>query len=65
MVIALDRQERGRDERSAIQEVEESLCIRVASIVKLEHLLEYLQENPEHEQDVAKIQAYREQYGVS
>lgn len=65
VVIALDRQERGLGKTSAIQEVEESLKIMVTSIVKLEHLLEYLQEIPGHEQDVAKIQTYREQYGVS
>ena len=65
VVIALDRQERGQGTTSAIQEVEDSLKIRVTSIIKLEHLLEYLQDRPGHEQDVAKIQAYREQYGVS
>ena len=65
VVIALDRQERGQGMTSAIQEVEESLKVRVTSIIKLEHLLEYLQDKPGHEQDVAKIQAYREQYGVS
>jgi orotate phosphoribosyltransferase len=64
VVIALDRQERGRDLRSAIQEVEDSLGIKVTSIVKLEHLLEYLQQQPERGADVARIQAYREQYGV-
>jgi len=65
VVIALDRQERGQGTTSAIQEVEDSLKIRVTSIIKLEHLLEYLQDRPGHERDVAKIQAYREQYGVS
>ena len=65
VVIALDRQERGLGKTSAIQEVEESLKITVTSIIKLEQLLEYLQALPGHEQDVAKIQAYREQYGVS
>jgi orotate phosphoribosyltransferase len=64
VVIALDRQERGRDLRSAIQEVEDSLGIKVTSIVKLEHLLEYLQQQPDRGADVARIQAYREQYGV-
>jgi orotate phosphoribosyltransferase len=39
VVIALDRQERGRDERSAIQEVEETLGIKVTSIVTLADLL--------------------------
>jgi orotate phosphoribosyltransferase len=64
VVIALDRQERGRDQRSAIQEVEESLGITVTSIVSLAHLLEYLQNTPGQDENVAKITAYREQYGV-
>jgi orotate phosphoribosyltransferase len=64
VVIALDRQERGRDQRSAIQEVEESLGITVTSIVTLAQLLEYLQNTPGHAEDAARITAYREQYGV-
>jgi orotate phosphoribosyltransferase len=64
VVIALDRQERGQGDRSAIQEVEESLGIPVASIVKLEHLLEYLAAQSGRADDVANIEAYREQYGV-
>jgi orotate phosphoribosyltransferase len=64
VVIALDRQERGRGRQSAIQEVEESYGIRVTSIVRLEHLLEYLQAEPGRQQDVEKIQNYRREYGV-
>jgi orotate phosphoribosyltransferase len=64
VVIALDRQERGRDERSAIQEVEETLGISVTSIVTLTHLLEYLHSKPERGEDVNRIEAYREQYGI-
>ena len=64
VVIALDRQERGRGRRSAIQEVEESLGITVSSIVTLTHLLEYLQGTPGRDKDVEKITAYREEYGV-
>jgi len=64
VVIALDRQERGRGQQSAIQEVEESYGIRVTSIVRLEHLLEYLQEQAGHAADVDKIQTYRREYGV-
>jgi orotate phosphoribosyltransferase len=64
VIIALDRQERGQDERSAIQEVEETLGIRVTSIVTLTHLLEYLRSKPGHAEDVKKIEAYREQYGI-
>jgi len=64
VVIALDRQERGQGERSAIQEVEENLGINVASIVKLEHLLEYLKMHSGYEDAVAMIESYRDQYGV-
>jgi len=64
VVIALDRQERGLGERSAIQEVEENLGINVASIVKLEHLLEYLKMHSGYENAVAMIESYRDQYGV-
>jgi orotate phosphoribosyltransferase len=64
VVIALDRQERGRDQRSAIQEVEETLGIKVASIVTLTDLLDYLRDKPEHSGDVVNIENYRAQYGI-
>jgi orotate phosphoribosyltransferase len=64
VVIALDRQERGRDERSAIQEVEETLGTTVISIVTLTHLLEYLRSKSEQSGAVRKIEAYRRQYGI-
>jgi orotate phosphoribosyltransferase len=64
VVIALDRQERGRDARSAIQEVEETLGVRVISIVKLEHLAQYLQDRTDRAEEVEKILSYRAQYGV-
>jgi orotate phosphoribosyltransferase len=64
VVIALDRQERGRDARSAIQEVEETLGVRVISIVTLEHLVQYLLDRADRAEDVEKILAYCAQYGV-
>jgi len=64
VVIALDRQERGRDARSAIQEVEETLGVRVISIVKLEHLAQYLLDRTDRTEEVEKILAYRAKYGV-
>lgn len=64
VVISLDRQERGTGSTSAIQEVESSYGIKVASIVKLENLVEYLGKKPGMEQELAAIEAYREEYGV-
>ncbi|MEJ2592479.1 MAG: orotate phosphoribosyltransferase [Candidatus Thiodiazotropha sp.] len=63
VVIALDRQERGQGERSAIQEVESDYGMPVSAIVRLEHLIEYLGEKADRVA-LERIQAYREQYGV-
>jgi len=64
VVIALDRQEVGKGNVSAIQEIEESYNIPVVSIIKLEHLITYLQDNTELEEYYDKVKSYREQYGA-
>ncbi len=64
VVIALDRQEVGKGDVSAIQEIEESYNIPVVSIIKLEHLITYLQDNTELEEYYDKVKSYREKYGA-
>ena len=64
VVIALDRQERGKGELSAIQEVERDFNIPVVSIITLEQVLQYLDEKGGLEQRADAIRAYREQYGI-
>ncbi|MEW8625504.1 MAG: orotate phosphoribosyltransferase [Candidatus Thiodiazotropha sp.] len=64
VVIALDRQERGQGERSAIQEVEADYGLPVSAIVRLEQLIEYLQLKEDSATDLQRIQAYRQTYGV-
>lgn len=64
VVIALDRQERGRGERSAIQEVEQDLGLRVTSIVTLAELQLFLADQPAYKRALDDIAAYRTQYGV-
>lgn len=65
VVIALDRQELGKGERSAIQEVESDYGMRVAAIVRLEELIEFVsQRGDAHIEHLAAIRAYRDQYGV-
>ena len=63
VVIALDRQERGRGELSAIQEVEQSYTMPVTAIVRLEELIGYL-EGKDSEQALQQIRGYRDRYGV-
>lgn len=64
VIIALDRQERGQGELSAIQQVEQTHKIPVVSIICLNDLLSYLQDHPDLQKHLAAVKAYREQYGV-
>ncbi len=68
--LALDRQEKGqRDgeptETSAIQQVEEEFGLPVVAIATLGDLIEYLKQQPEQEDNLASMMAYRDQYGIS
>jgi orotate phosphoribosyltransferase len=64
VVIALDRQERGQGETSAIQEVEKDYGLNVANIVCLDNLVEYLESSTDETGPLSAIHGYREQYGV-
>ncbi|MDP2748753.1 orotate phosphoribosyltransferase [Pseudomonas sp.] len=64
VLIALNRQERGKGELSAIQEVERDYGMPVVSIVSLEQVLEYLAEDAELKQYLPAVQAYRAEYGI-
>ena len=64
VMIALDRQEKGQGELSAIQEVERDFGIPVISIIKLKDLLTYVEGTEAFRQYAPAIRAYREQYGV-
>ena len=64
VLIALNRQERGQGELSAIQEVERDFGMPVVSIVSLEQVLEYLADDAELKQYLPAVQAYRAEYGI-
>ncbi|MBF7142354.1 MULTISPECIES: orotate phosphoribosyltransferase [Pseudomonas] len=64
VLIALNRQERGKGELSAIQEVERDYGIPVVSIVSLDQVLEYLAEDVQLKQHLPAVEAYRAQYGI-
>ena len=65
VIIALDRQERGQNTLSAIQEVESEHKIPVVSIICLNDLLNYLQHNTELAEYLPAVESYRQQYGVN
>jgi orotate phosphoribosyltransferase len=63
VILALDRQERGQSEMSAVQEVERELGLPVASIATLSDLVEYLANNSDSVA-LAAVKLYRERYGI-
>lgn len=63
VLVALDRQERGQGELSAIQEVQKQLNIPVHALITMKDLMDYL-ESKQETQALANMQAYREQYGI-
>lgn len=64
VLIALNREERGNGELSAIQEVERDFGIPVVSIVSLTQVLEFLADDPQLKQHLPAVEAYRAQYGI-
>jgi orotate phosphoribosyltransferase len=64
VLIALDRQERGQGERSAVQEVEDSMGVKVVSIIGLADLVTHLESSTGHAKELAAVAAYRDRYGV-
>ncbi|MDB0021003.1 orotate phosphoribosyltransferase [Candidatus Pseudothioglobus singularis] len=64
VIVALDRQEKGKGELSAIQEVEQIFGITVLSIINLSHIIDYLKTSDDLK-ILDKIESYRSQYGIS
>jgi orotate phosphoribosyltransferase len=64
LIISLDRQERGQGALSAVQELQQSREIQVLSIIRLNDLIDTLEESAEYEQYLEPVIAYRKKYGV-
>ena len=64
VVVALDRQEKGKGDLSAIQEVERDFSIPVISIVNLNQLIRFMEEDGALAGSLAQVKAYRDQYGI-
>ena len=64
VLIALDRQERGTGELSAIQEVERDYNTKVVSIVSLNDVVTYLRSAGGYDEAISAIEAYRANYGI-
>jgi len=65
VIVALDRQEKGQAELSAIQEVERDFNIPVVSIVNLTQVLDYIRDDASLSRYADAISLYRSQYGIA
>lgn len=63
IVIALDRKEKGQDERSAVQQIQEDFGVPVHGLVDIDDIIAFLK-NEGETSHLPKMLAYREQYGV-
>ncbi|EGQ8164216.1 orotate phosphoribosyltransferase [Vibrio parahaemolyticus] len=64
VLVAIDRQEKGKGELSAIQEVERDFGCAVISIVSLGDLITYLEEKGNATEHLEAVKAYRAEYGI-
>ena len=64
ILIALDRQERGKGELSAIQEVQNDFGVSVHSIITMADLIDYIKTDADYSQYLDAMQAYRDEYGI-
>lgn len=64
VLIALDRQEKGENDKSAVQEVSERFNMPVISIISLTQIIEFLEQSNDAKDQLEIIKAYRLEYGV-
>ncbi|TGZ99572.1 orotate phosphoribosyltransferase [Rodentibacter pneumotropicus] len=64
VLIALNRKERGKGTLSAIQEVERDYQCRVLSIIDLDDLMQFIEQDPQYHDYLSIMRAYRVEFGV-
>lgn len=64
VIVALDRQERGSGDQSAIQEIESRYQVPVISVISLDNIIEYVMNDPVTKSYLSAVEAYRTLYGV-
>lgn len=63
-LIALNRKEKGHGDKSAIDEAQEQLGIKIISIVSFDDLLKYIETDDKLKEHIPAMLEYRKQYGA-
>lgn len=64
VLIALDRQEKGTGDKSAVEEVQDDYAVPVHSLITLGDLIDYLEADDDFKKQVGAMKTYRDEYGV-
>lgn len=64
IIVALDRKEKGQSDRSAIQELAESLQVPVLALVTMDDIIDYVAKHGSQD-ELTQMQAYRAEYGIN
>lgn len=62
--VAIDRQEKGKTDLSAIEEIKENYQIPVFSLISLEDIIKYLKQKRDQTEVLNKMLDYQTKYGV-
>ncbi|KAG9283943.1 hypothetical protein G9A89_005450 [Geosiphon pyriformis] len=64
VIVAVNRQERGTNEKSAIEEIEQEFGISVKSIITFEQIIQYMTEEGGYDEYLEKMRNYQDTYGI-
>jgi orotate phosphoribosyltransferase len=64
MLVGLDRQEKGKGDLSAKKELETVFEMQVVSIINLDTLISYSQDNAEYKKHSERLISYRDEWGA-
>ena len=64
MLVGLDRQEKGKGDLSAKRELETAFEMQVVSIINLDTLISYSQDNTEYKKHLGELISYRDEWGA-
>jgi orotate phosphoribosyltransferase len=64
MLVGLDRQEKGKGDLSAKRELETAFEMQVVSIINLDTLISYSQDNAEYKNHLERLISYRDEWGA-
>ncbi len=64
VLLALDRQEKGKGQLSAVQEASQEHNIKISALINLHQIILFLGQDQSYSKEIDKINKYRQIYGI-